>query len=422
MTSKYICAFRGRRDDYQVPIALNMGDMLHSLATDMYLSDDTSAHSNWLTFTASQALKTRYKPDLPSRLVNWTETEFVLERAMRKLPIPEIYILDIFDDLLSKRISRIAARERLHLLAYSPHADYAFKRRYKHPINRVLFQFHPHWQAEKTILEADQARYRAEGIVFSNKFEDMRIVGRAMRRKTDDAWRLADLIVCASSFTKSTLTAVGAPEDKIVVIPYGVDTDMANAASSSEQPLPHAGFRVLFVGTGLQRKGLHHLLLAWERANLPTNAELILVCRNIEPVLEKMAVSARNTVLKKGVSAEELDQLYRTSSLFCMPSLIEGFGQVYLEALMRGLPVLGTRNTCLPDLGGEDDGIFLCETGDIDQLTASLERLSHVISGDRALRDHGRHCAGRLTWAAFRKKVLSSVRALDAAAPAEANA
>ena len=81
-----------------------------------------------------------------------------------------------------------------------------------------------------------------------------------------------------------------------------------------------------------------------------------------------------------------------------MPSLIEGFGQVYLEALSFGLPVLGTRNTCLPDLGDEGDGIFCVDPGNIEELTSTLERLSELlleqgisaISPDNALPDfHG---------------------------------
>ena len=46
-----------------------------------------------------------------------------------------------------------------------------------------------------------------------------------------------------------------------------------------------------------------------------------------------------------------------------MPSLVEGFGQVYLEALAEGTPILGTKNTALPDLGGEEDGVFLATAG-----------------------------------------------------------
>src|SRR5258708_39420213 len=99
---------------------------------------------------------------------------------------------------------------------------------------------------------------------------------------------------------------------------------------------------------------------------------------------------------------DQLDQLYAEASLFCMPSLVEGFGQVYLEALSHGLPVLGTPNTCLPDLGGEDNGVFVCEPGGVEALAKMLKRLAHAIPGDPRLSEAARHGAHRFSWAALR--------------------
>jgi glycosyltransferase involved in cell wall biosynthesis len=88
-----------------------------------------------------------------------------------------------------------------------------------------------------------------------------------------------------------------------------------------------------------------------------------------------------------------------------MPSLVEGFGQVYLEALGHGCPVLGTANTCLPDIGTEADGVFLCEPGDIDSLVGKLEQLASVVPGNRALRAAAHSRAMAFTWAEFRRKL-----------------
>ena len=52
-------------------------------------------------------------------------------------------------------------------------------------------------------------------------------------------------------------------------------------------------FRALFVGSGVQRKGLHHLLHAWHRARLPADSELTLVCRNLDPGLEELVIRSR---------------------------------------------------------------------------------------------------------------------------------
>jgi glycosyltransferase involved in cell wall biosynthesis len=86
-----------------------------------------------------------------------------------------------------------------------------------------------------------------------------------------------------------------------------------------------------------------------------------------------------------------------------MPSLVEGFGQVYLEALAQGCPVLGTANTALPDLGSEEDGIFLTPVSDVDTLVARLEDLGRLLPGHCEIRKAARATAARFTWPRFRQ-------------------
>ena len=154
------------------------------------------------------------------------------------------------------------------------------------------------------------------------------------------------MIMCASTFTRRTLLEAGADFERCVVIPYGFEMprlpleaingcETTNGASTR--------FRALFVGSGVQRKGLHHLLHAWHRARLPADSELTLVCRNLDPGLEELVIRSRATRLLRGVSGRRLAKIYREHSLFVMPSLTEGFGQVFLEALSFGCPVLWHR-------------------------------------------------------------------------------
>jgi glycosyltransferase involved in cell wall biosynthesis len=104
-----------------------------------------------------------------------------------------------------------------------------------------------------------------------------------------------------------------------------------------------------------------------------------------------------------------LKKLFRSSSLFVMPSLVEGFGQVYLEALAQGCPVLGTPHTCLPDLGKSTGAIFQVEPGNVDQLVSELEFLSRTIPGDTDVRRRARECAAQWPWAQFRNGIRSAL-------------
>jgi glycosyltransferase involved in cell wall biosynthesis len=72
--------------------------------------------------------------------------------------------------------------------------------------------------------------------------------------------------------------------------------------------------------------------------------------------------------------------------------------------------VLGTRHTCLPDLGDESDGIFLTEPGSVEQLVGQLERLAREVQDRERLRDAARACAKRFAWATFREGIQKAVR------------
>ena len=227
---------------------------------------------------------------------------------------------------------------------YSPYAWEAFNAKYRHDPRRVLFQYHPHPELESRILATDGAHHPGIGESFSGSRTVA--IPEELARRERDSWRYADLILCASSFTRQSLLEAGADEARCCIVPYGIDVP-----EMVEAPRCLGPFECVFVGSGGQRKGLHHLVHAWTRARLPAGSRLRVVCRVIDKGIEDLVRAAPGVELIRGVSQHRLDALYAESTLFVMPSLVEGFGQVYLEALAQGCPVLGTENTCLPDLG-----------------------------------------------------------------------
>jgi glycosyltransferase involved in cell wall biosynthesis len=307
---------------------------------------------------------------------------------------------------LDRRFSVAAAKRcrktRSDLYLYSPYAWDAFTAHYAHDPKKILFQFHPHPDLEHRILLQDRAAF---ALVHHSFEEDAgEHLTEDMRQRSRDCWRHADLIVCASSFTKRSLVEAGASPNLCHVVPYGIDLPPEEAT----MPISDS-FNALFVGSGSQRKGLHHLLLAWQRATLPKGSRLTLVCRQIDPGIEVLARQTIDVSILRGASGSELRSLVRRSSIFVMPSLVEGFGQVYLEALAEGCPVLGTPNTGLPDIGSENDAIWLVQPGDIDQLVSHLEMLAGTLAGNTRIRNQARACAARWTWPKFRRGIRETV-------------
>jgi glycosyltransferase involved in cell wall biosynthesis len=402
----FVCAFRGRRDHYQVPLALAEANALDQFITDAYLGPLVRAISNVLPRGQRETLRSREHVGIPRGRVRSLWATTALEHLRHRLGYRPSRTFALLDRRFSLVAAARARQTRSDLYLYSPYAWEAFRASYRHLPKRILFQFHPHSDLERRILLEDRAKY---GFVQHSFAEDTGVhLNEDMRLRTRDCWRYADLIVCASSFTKQSMMEAGAPASLFRVVPYGIDLPRAQA-----EPPVSDQFDALFVGTGSQRKGLHHLLLAWERAVLPSGSSLTLVCRQIDPGIEALARRTANVRLILGADRAEITSLFRNSTILVMPSLIEGFGLVYLEALAEGCPVLGTPNSGLPDLGGEVDAIWQVQAGQIDQLISKLETLAQQLPGKKAIRERAQACAARWTWSHFRAGIRETINAAN---------
>ena len=407
---RYVCAFFGRRDYYQMPIALAEHDMLQAFITDAYGFPLPAPVEHLLPTRWREKLRFRQDSRIPVERIEclWSA---VPNRELRRLAgHTEWQLFARLDRKLSLAAAERARRTRSNLLLYNPYAWEAFNASYPHTPRRVLFQFHPHPDLERRLLLEDSARYSF--FAYSYEAEMGADVDAGLKRRTRDCWRHADLILCASEFARRSLVEAGADPALCRVVPYGIDLP-----PPVEQAAAPLSFNVGFVGSGTQRKGLHHLVLAWQKASLPADSRLTVVCRSIDSGLEPLVLATPRARLVRGLGADELRRLYRESALMAMPSLVEGFGQVYLEALAEGCPVLGTPNTCLPDLGATP-AVCCVEPGNIDHLVAELERLAKVLPANADIRRAARDCAARWPWAAFRKGLIAALN--DARANATA--
>lgn len=395
---KYVCAFRGRRDSYQVPLALAEAEILDLFITDAYARPWTRTLARFAPAAVRIKVSFRSEPGIPVDRVGCLWGTTVLEHLRHRLGCAPTITYNKLDRHFSRAAAKRAKQTRAHLFLYSSYAWEAFTARYLHTPHKVLFQYHPHPVLERRILAEDSAHHPGVGESFSGTQHGQMPAALAQRER--DAWKYADLIFCASSFTKRSLMEAGANEAKCRVVPYGIEIP---AEKETEQA--NGSFRAVFVGSGGQRKGLHHLLLAWSRAALPASSRLTLVCRVIDREIERLVAITPGVEILRGLTTDDLRTLYSRSSLFVMPSLVEGFGQVYLEALSNGCPVVGTPNTGLPDLGGEADGIFLVTPGNVEELSGRLEELSRMLPARPELRHAAQVCAGRFTWSIFRERL-----------------
>jgi glycosyltransferase involved in cell wall biosynthesis len=384
----FVCAINGSRDGYQVPAALHEGGLLRRFVTDYYAPDDPP---RWLP----ERLKRRHSPLLPSAAVSGTPSCFLAQNAADRLGLLMNRVFPHTDKLLARHALQQAKRLSANLYCYSSYLpDW---RRIPHDMRVIDFEYHPLPGLTLDLLREDAARY---GEVAWSWEQEQRLL---QLERVNENWKHADAVVCASAMTARTLEHAGCDPAQITIIPYGFEASGTAPSRSPEGPA-----KFLFVGQGMQRKGLHHLLRAWRGID-PARARLTLVCYAIDPGIRELADQPGVQLLGRQ-DRTALDALMQGADVFVMPSLIEGFGLVYLEALAAGCYVIGTANTGLPDLPLSDAARTLVPVGDIAALGETIERL--IARREAGLLDAPGIAAEAQawTWPDFRARIAAHAR------------
>jgi alpha-maltose-1-phosphate synthase len=178
----------------------------------------------------------------------------------------------------------------------------------------------------------------------------------------------ADLVLVPAAFTRETLLAQGVAPEKVRVLVRGVDSRQLAPAPRDGRP-----FRLLFVGQVCLRKGIRHLLAAWERLHL-ADAELTLLGSVHEEVQPLLARYRDLPGLRLAGHAADPAAYYRAASCFVLPTLDEGSAKVVAEAMAAGLPVVTTPEAGSLVVDGETG--CLVPAGDAERLAERLAALA----------------------------------------------
>jgi glycosyltransferase involved in cell wall biosynthesis len=138
---------------------------------------------------------------------------------------------------------------------------------------------------------------------------------------------------------------------------------------------------LLSIGSIIPRKGFHDLISALEPLiDLPWTLSIAGDTSRHAAAYERLMADINRFHLEDrihgmgAVSNAELDTLYTKADLFVLPSLFEGYGMVYAEAMAYGLPIIATTGGAIPDTVPQKAGL-LVKPGDIPALTAALKTL-----------------------------------------------
>ncbi len=139
--------------------------------------------------------------------------------------------------------------------------------------------------------------------------------------------------------------------------------------------------KVFYSGSLIKRKGVFQLVKA---ANifLQTNkqAELIILGRDLQDELRHLEEIIDPNVRDQIKIVHPVDQAYlahlmRQSAVFCMPSILESFGNVWGEAMASGIPVVGSKATCGPEIVPDGDAGILVDPDNPQEIAEAVLEL-----------------------------------------------
>lgn len=169
---------------------------------------------------------------------------------------------------------------------------------------------------------------------------------------------------------------------------------------------------VLAVGTLEPRKNLPRLIAAFDGLPESLRSRYRLAIVGAEgwltgPTLASIAAHPEHVRALGHVPEEDLQALYRAATVFCYPSLYEGFGLPVLEAMQSGTAVAASGTSSLPEVGG--DAVRYFDPRDVSDIRGALEELLADGAMRRDLVARGLEQAARFDWRKTAEAVLEQL-------------
>lgn len=196
------------------------------------------------------------------------------------------------------------------------------------------------------------------------------------RRLSLWALKRASFVLALSRALAREVQSLGIDEEKIKIVPNGVSLKSIHKIrqkESNREPV------ILFVGSLFWRKGVTHLLEAFEKISreIPEYRLVFVGEGEQQEILEKQAREAgleKRVIFTGNLPHDDVLHWMCRAKVFVLPSVEEGQGVVLLEAMACGTPCIGSNVGGIPDIITPDCG-YLFEVGNVEELASAIKQL-----------------------------------------------
>ena len=181
-------------------------------------------------------------------------------------------------------------------------------------------------------------------------------------------------VIVFSRLQQELLTKLGVPQERLAVIPNGVDLNKYSPGLSYVKSQFRAKRLFIYVGRIATEKNVEALLKAWKHINMGEESKLLIVGDGpLKPSLEPF-YGPEYGIYWLGFVADEAQriEILRAADVFVLPSLVEGLSLSLLEAMACGIACIATDAGADGEVLEDGAGVVLNTQGVTTQLKTLL--------------------------------------------------
>ncbi len=237
-------------------------------------------------------------------------------------------------------------------------------------------------------------------------------MGLAARLERANVQR-ADLVLTTSAYAATRIVEeYGVERSRIAVVPEPIALARWKTALDAAPRAPRGGEAVVLCVAHLYpRKNVAALVRAMTMLEMPVRLRIVGTgpeTPKLEALVRELGLGNRATILGH-VPFESLVAEYRNADVFCLPSLQEGFGIVFLEAMAAGLPIVACRAAAVPEVVPDGECGLLVPPHEIRELASALDRLASDASERTHLGEAGRRRVARYDAPLVARELLEAI-------------
>lgn len=213
--------------------------------------------------------------------------------------------------------------------------------------------------------------------------------------------------VISNALKRSIVENYGVKESRIMVIPNGVNFNLFNIKMRKKSRKRKV---IVSVSRLTPKNGIEFLIRAMKIVLKEIDAELVIAGegeqrRYLENLAEELGIKDK-IVFLGWVKYENVPEILSKADVFVRPSITEGLGTAFLEAMACGVPVIATNVQGIVDIIKHDYNGLLVEPKNVERIAESIIKVLEDSELRERLIKNGLNFVERYKWSKIAKEYL----------------